>query len=76
MKEIDPVEELHKIRRAICKEAGGTPAAYAQYYYEMSQKRLAADKAARKGKKGPTKSEPKAAVHKSTKSRRKVAVSQ
>ena len=42
MKEVDPVEELHKIRKAICKEAGGTPAAYAQYYYEMSQKRLAA----------------------------------
>ncbi len=42
MKEIDPVEELHEIRRAICKEAGGTPAAYARYYYEMSQRRIAA----------------------------------
>lgn len=43
-KDVDPVEELHKIRRAIWKEAGGTPDAYAQYYYEISQKRIVAGK--------------------------------
>lgn len=76
MKEIDPVEELHKIRRAICKEVGGTPAAYAQYYFEMSQKRLAADKAAQKGKKSAMKPATKAVGHKSDKRKRKVTVSQ
>ncbi|MDR1534848.1 MAG: hypothetical protein LBU64_07100 [Planctomycetota bacterium] len=75
MKEIDPVEELHKIRGAICKEAGGTPAAYAQYYYEMSQKRLAADKAAQKVKEGPAKSKTKAVANKTGKRQRKVVVS-
>ncbi len=45
MEEVDPVEELHEIRKAICKEAGGTPAAYARYYFEMSRKRVAAGKA-------------------------------
>ena len=53
MKEVDPVEELHKIRQAICKEAGGTPAAYARYYFEMSQKRVAAAKAPKKGNAKP-----------------------
>jgi len=53
MKEVDPVEELHKIRQAICKEAGGTPAAYARYYFEMSQKRAAAAQAPKKGKAKP-----------------------
>ena len=51
MKEIDPVEELHRIRRAICKEVGGTPEAYAKYYYDLDQKRLAAEKTASKKKK-------------------------
>jgi hypothetical protein len=38
MKEIDPVEELHRIRQRICKKAGGTPADYVRYYYEMDKK--------------------------------------
>ncbi len=50
MKEIDPIEELHRIRRAICKEAGGTAADYIRYYMEMSKKRLAREKAAQKSK--------------------------
>lgn len=74
MKEIDLVEELHKIRRAICKEAGGTPAAYAQYYYEMSQARLAADKAAQKAGKARTKSKAASTVHKSGQHRKVVMV--
>ena len=76
MKEIDPVEELHKIRKAICKEVGGTAAAYAQYYYEMSQKRLIADKASQKAKKSPAKSKNKAAAHKTGKRQRNVVASQ
>lgn len=75
MKEIDPVEELHKIRRAIMKEAGGTPKAYAQYYYEMSQKRLADSKAAHQGKESPAKPKKRAAVHNSRKRQRKAAES-
>jgi hypothetical protein len=35
----DPiVEELRRIRWKICKKAGGTPADYFRYYYEMDQK--------------------------------------
>lgn len=45
VKDIDPVEELHKIRWEICKKAGGTPADYFRYYLEMDKK-IAADKAA------------------------------
>lgn len=75
MKEIDPVEELHKIRKVIMKEAGGTPKAYAQYYYEMSQKRLAAGKAAQKDKESPVKPKQKAATRNSGKRQRKVATS-
>ena len=46
MKDDDPVEELHRIRRQICKKAGGTPAAYVRYYLEMDREKVAADKAA------------------------------
>lgn len=45
MKDVDPVEELHKIRRAICKKAGGTPEDYFRYYLEMDKKIVAASKA-------------------------------
>lgn len=48
MQESDPIEELHKIRKSICLEAGGTPAAYARYYFEMSKKRIRAGAAAGK----------------------------
>lgn len=44
MKDVDPVEELHKIRREICKNAGGTPADYFRYYLEMDKKNAAANK--------------------------------
>jgi hypothetical protein len=50
MREADPVEELHNIRKAIMKEAGGTPVAYARYYFEMGRKRLAASKPVRQNK--------------------------
>ena len=46
MKDVDPVEELHKIRRAICKKAGGTTADYLRYYLEMDKENVAASKAA------------------------------
>ena len=45
MKDVDPIEELHRIRRQICKKAGGTPADYVRYYFEMDKKDLAASKA-------------------------------
>ncbi len=38
MKDTDPVEELHRIRWQICKKAGGAPADYVRYYYEMDKK--------------------------------------
>ena len=50
MKEEDPIEELHKIRKAICEKAGGTPADYIRHYMEMSKKRVAKEKAAQKSK--------------------------
>ena len=46
MKDVDPVEELHRIRRQICKKAGGTPADYVRYYLEMDREKVAAEKAA------------------------------
>ncbi len=76
MKEIDPVEELHKIRQAICKEAGGTPAAYARYYFELSQERIAAKKPAPAGSKHlkpSVKPDAKASVRKAGKRRKTVA---
>lgn len=62
MKDVDPVEELHKIRWAICKKAGGTPADYARYYLEMDRERVAAESKTAKAK-APKK--PKAAQDKS-----------
>ena len=46
MRDVDPVEELHRIRRQICKKAGGTPADYVRYYLEMDREKVAASKAA------------------------------
>ncbi len=46
MKVVDPVEELHRIRRQICKKAGDTPADYVRYYLEMDREKGAAEKAA------------------------------
>ena len=46
MEDVDPVEELHRIRREICKKAGGTPADYVRYYFELDKKNIAASKAA------------------------------
>jgi hypothetical protein len=48
-KDIDPVEELHRIRRQICKEAGGTTEDYFRYYLEMDREKVAARKAAEAG---------------------------
>lgn len=44
MDEIDPIEELHEIRRRLYAEAGGTPEAYVRYlraFEEARQKDLA-----------------------------------
>ncbi len=46
MRDVDPVEELHRIRRQICKKAGGTPADYVRYYLELDREKVAASKAA------------------------------
>ena len=35
--DIDPVEELHRIRRALYKKAGGTPEAYVRYLLEQQK---------------------------------------
>jgi hypothetical protein len=54
MRDVDPVEELHRIRRKICKKAGGTPADYVRYYLEMDREKVAAAEAAKlaEGKRG------------------------
>ena len=44
MNDVDPVEELHKIRRAICKKAGGTTADYFRYYLEMDKEKASGSK--------------------------------
>ncbi len=36
--DIDPIEEIHNIRKAMYAEAGGTPAAFARYLRELEQK--------------------------------------
>lgn len=51
MKDDDPVEELHRIRRQICKKAGGTPADYVRYYLEMDREKVKAAETARSGAK-------------------------
>ena len=84
MKDVDPVEELHKIRRAICKKAGGTPADYVRYYLEMDKKNATASKAAEaavpgkpkaasgKSRRQPAKPRTKAAVRKPLQRRKTV----
>ncbi len=84
MKDIDPVEELHKIRRAICKKAGGTPADYFRYYLELDKKNIAASKAAEaaassklkvaesKSRRQPAKPRSKATVRKAAPRRKSV----
>lgn len=37
MDEIDPIEELHEIRRKLMKKAGGTPEAYVRYIMEQQK---------------------------------------
>lgn len=71
MNEDDPVRELHKIREAIWREAGGTAAAYARYYFEIGQKRHAASQAAQKDKKDPEKPKTKTPARRSGKLQRK-----
>ncbi len=74
MNEDDPVEELHKIRQAIWKKAGGTPEAYAQYYYEIGQRRLAVSKATCKDKALSAKAINKTGSRKLGRQRKKIAV--
>ena len=64
--DIDPIEEIHKIRKAMYAEAGGTPAAFVRYLRTLEKKRI----------RQPAKPRAKAAVRKSEKRQRKVAVSQ
>ena len=84
MNDIDPIEELHEIRRAICKKAGGTTADYLPYYLEMDKKHVAASKAAEaaasskpkatesKSRRLPAKPRAKAAVRKPDQRRKAV----
>ena len=37
--DMDPVEEIHQIRKKMYAEAGGTPAAFARYLRELEKKR-------------------------------------
>ena len=37
MKEEDPIEELHRIRRKIYKDAGGTPESLVRYYMKQQK---------------------------------------
>ncbi len=54
-KDVDPVEELHRIRKQICKEAGGTTEDYLRYYLEMDREKVAASNAAEAAKPAQTK---------------------
>jgi len=38
MEEIDPIEELHEVRRKIVAKAGGTPAALMRYLRSLEKK--------------------------------------
>ena len=58
MRDVDPVEELHRIRWQICKKAGGTPADYFRYYLELDKKNIAAKKAGKAAKPGSVKAVP------------------
>ena len=56
----DPiVEELRRIRWRICKKAGGTPADYVRYYYEMDKKIFGESTAAEAAKPARTKAKPR-----------------
>lgn len=37
MDEVDPIEEIHEIRRKLMKKAGGTPEAYFRYIMEQQR---------------------------------------
>jgi hypothetical protein len=37
--DIDPIEEIHRIRREMYAEAGGTPAAFVRYLRALEKKR-------------------------------------
>ncbi len=37
--DIDPIEEIHKIREKMYAEAGGTPAAFVRYLRALEKKR-------------------------------------
>ena len=37
--DIDPIEEIHKIRKAMYAEAGGTPAGFVRYLRALEKKR-------------------------------------
>lgn len=62
--DIDPIEEIHRIRKAMYAEAGGTPAAFVRYLRALEKKRA----------KQPAKRAAESPARKATK-RRKTAVS-
>jgi hypothetical protein len=71
----DPiVEELRRIRWRICKKAGGTPADYVRYYYEMDKKIFGESNATETAKPARTKAAPSKPRRKSAKPAAKVAV--
>jgi hypothetical protein len=64
----DPiVEELRRIRWRICKKAGGTPADYVRYYYEMDKKIFGGSNAAEGALPARTKAAPSKPRRKSAK---------
>ncbi len=54
MKDIDPIDELHEVRRKILAEAGGTPAALMRYLRALEKKEAAKDTLAKSAAKAPT----------------------
>ncbi len=55
--DIDPVEELHQIRRKLYQKAGGTPEAYVRYF--MEQQKQYADRLVDFSKPGTVQSNPR-----------------
>ncbi len=70
----DPiVEELRRIRWRICKKAGGTPADYVRYYYEMDKKIFGESNATEAAKPARTKAVQSKSRRKSAKPTAKVS---
>lgn len=55
--DIDPVEEMHRIRAEMYAEAGGTPAAFVRYLRALEKKRER--KPGRRDASGPSRATPR-----------------